>query len=435
MPNDSKGREPSRRIALVFGSFRGGGVGRLMIRAAEELRYRGFAVDLVVGRNAGDLKNAVPEGTRTIELERVSKWKMRKAVLQADPGGIAALLRPVFLSRSPPGKLRYLPALTHYFETTPPDAVLAATAPFNVIALWARRLARLRARVVVSEHNRLRPQESGETRWRYDCPPPMLRHCYAEADAIVTVSQGVGDELAACTGLPRERITTVYNPVTGPDLQTKAKEPVDHPWFAEGEPPVILGVGVLKPQKDFPTLVKAFARLRQHRTARLMILGQAREPGKDVEYVARLQALPEELGVASDVSFPGWLDNPFAFMARANVFVLSSAWEGLANVVIEALACGCPVVSTDCPSGPAEILDHGRYGALVPVGDADALATEINNVLDAPPDRESLRARAELFSADRAIDRYLALLFGGQDESLADEIRCVEEPTTQTMDR
>ena len=174
-----------------------------------------------------------------------------------------------------------------------------------------------------------------------------------------------------------------------------------------GAPPGILAVGRLHPQKDFTTLIRAFATLRK-RPVRLVILGalSRSNPG----YAGELIALAETLGVADDVAMPGFVDNPIAFMARAAVFVLSSRYEGLGVAIIEALACGCPVVSTDCPSGPSEILERGRFGPLVPVGDYVALAQAIEAVLDHPPPAEILRARAEFFSVDKAVDQYLGLL-------------------------
>jgi glycosyltransferase involved in cell wall biosynthesis len=233
----------------------------------------------------------------------------------------------------------------------------------------------------------------------------LARHFYPRADAIIAVSNGIADDLAQVTGLPRERITTIYSPVITPELQEKARAPLDHPWFAQGSPPVLLGVGRLVPQKDFPTLLKAFARVRAVRKARLVILGEGIRR-------MELETLVRELGVAADVTLPGFVANPFPYMAGASVFVLSSAWEGLPGVLIEAMACGCPVVSTDCPSGPAEILDGGAYGPLVPVGNDEALAKAILSVLETPPDPERLRVRAALFSVDRAADRYLEVLLG-----------------------
>jgi glycosyltransferase involved in cell wall biosynthesis len=169
----------------------------------------------------------------------------------------------------------------------------------------------------------------------------------------------------------------------------------------------LLGVGRLEPQKDFALLLRAFARIRRERAARLLILGEGRER-------PRLTQLAKALGVADSVDLPGFVPNPYAHMTRANLFVLSSRYEGLGNVVIEALACGCPVVSTDCPSGPAEVLDRGRYGRLVPVGDPAALAQAILAALEEPVDRARLRGRAAQFSVERAARRYLELMGGDE---------------------
>jgi glycosyltransferase involved in cell wall biosynthesis len=406
-------RHPSpRRIALLFGSFRTGGVAKMRLHAARELLARGFAVDLVVTRKRGDLLGAVPEGARVIELERSPLWRARAAILTADPGSLAPLLSALALGQKPSGKLRYLPSLVRYSRATRPHGVLAATAPLNLIAVWARRLARLDSRVVVGEHTMMSGETLAGRRWLYDCPPALLHRAYLQADAVLAVSDGVAAEMAAYADIPRHRIATVYNPAVAPYVATMARGQVDHDWFMPGGPPVILGVGNLKPQKDFATLIRAFARVRAERPARLVILGDARGPDKDATYVAELKGLPAQLGIATDVSFAGFAENPFAYMSRAAVFVLSSAWEGFGNVLAEALACGCPVVSTDCPSGPAEILDRGRYGPLVPVGDDAALAAAICRVLDAPPSRDELTGRAASFTVERAVDRYLQLLFG-----------------------
>jgi glycosyltransferase involved in cell wall biosynthesis len=174
---------------------------------------------------------------------------------------------------------------------------------------------------------------------------------------------------------------------------------------------VVLAAGRLTPTKDVPTLLRAFARARTVLNARLMILGEGKNAEESAERRLELIALATELGVAEDVSMPGFVDNPFAYMARASVFVLSSLWEGFGNVLVEALACGCPVVSTDSPDGPGEILDRGRYGRLVPVGDHGAMAEAILATLRAPPDPDVLRSRAAMFSVDRAVESYIAALF------------------------
>ena len=189
--------------------------------------------------------------------------------------------------------------------------------------------------------------------WRARFLPDLMRRTYQQADVIVSVSEALGDDLATVTGIPRRRIVTIYNPVVGGNLAELAAEPLAHPWFQPGEPPVILSAGRLSPQKDLPTLVRAFADLRQTVRARLVILGGATANGKTELRQTDLVALARSLGVEDDVALAGFVSNPYAYMSRARVLALSSAWEGFGNVLVEAMACGCPVVSTDCPSGPA----------------------------------------------------------------------------------
>jgi glycosyltransferase involved in cell wall biosynthesis len=215
-----------------------------------------------------------------------------------------------------------------------------------------------------------------ETRLSKRLTPFLAKISYPRADAVVAVSEGVAKDLNQVLGLPLAKMDIIYNPCVTPELAAKAQEPLDHPWFAPGEPPVILGVGKLEAQKDFPNLLRAFAQVREIRPARLVILGW----GPDAEK-QKLDALIQELGIEADVQLPGYITNPYAYMARSALFALSSRWEGLPLVLVEAMAVGLPVVSTDCESGPAEILDHGKYGALVPVGDHQALAQAILEVL------------------------------------------------------
>jgi len=232
---------------------------------------------------------------------------------------------------------------------------------------------------------------------------PLTARCYARADAVIAISRGLAEQLARAGGVKSERLFIIPNPVDVTRIKTLAQEPLDHPWFAPGAPPVVLGVGKLEPQKDYPTLLRAFARLRAGRPLRLVILGEGSQRH-------RLEALARDLAISGDVQLPGFQANPFSWLARAAVFVLSSAWEGASNALLEALACGCPSVSTDCLSGPSETLDGGRYGPLVPVGDDRALAEAIAQVLCAPLDRTRLRGRSEEFSVDRAATDYLTVL-------------------------
>jgi glycosyltransferase involved in cell wall biosynthesis len=234
----------------------------------------------------------------------------------------------------------------------------------------------------------------------------LVKWFYPKADKIVTVSYELEESLKNFLSIPKEKIKTIYNPVVTPELFEQAKQPVSCSWFEQNQLPVILAVGRLSPEKDYPTLFRAFSLVRQIRPAKLLILGEGEER-------ANLERLAIELGIQNDVSMPGFVDNPFAFMAKASVFVLSSAWEALPTVLVEALACGCPVVATDCRSGPREILDNGRYGRLVPVGDHEALAKAILETLDNPDfpaDRQTRLQRAMEFSVDAAVDKYLKVL-------------------------
>jgi glycosyltransferase involved in cell wall biosynthesis len=226
---------------------------------------------------------------------------------------------------------------------------------------------------------------------------------FRAADRVCAVSEGVANDLASVTGIPMREIQIAHNPTVTPEIAEQAAAKSGHDWLDAKDRPVILGAGNLIPIKDFGMLVRAFARLRGTRPARLVILGEGKER-------AKIAGLARELGVAADVDLPGFATNPYAFMARADVFALASRVEGMPNTIIEALACGCPVVSTDCPSGPAEILQNGRYGRLVPVGDDAALAQAILATWQEAPSAQELRSRAADFSVERAVERYLEVL-------------------------
>ena len=202
-------------------------------------------------------------------------------------------------------------------------------------------------------------------------------------------------------GVDARKAHVIYNPAVSPDIDELAQLQLDHPWFSDGGPPVILGVGRLVPQKDFSTLIDAFRLIRVSRPCRLVILGEG-------SLRSELEARIAGLGLEDCVSLPGWVENPFAFMARSALFVLSSVYEGFGLVLVEALACGCPAVATDCPAGPSEILEDPAL--LAPVGDPEALAQVMLRALDRPADKAALRARAARFSVERAMDGYETLI-------------------------
>lgn len=399
--------DSATRIALLLPDLTGGGVERTAVSLAQGFLERGLEVDLVLCRVRGPLLAEVPPAVRVVPLRPAPMLLGRVLAVAADAGGIPELTRPVLLSWRPPGSYSMLPSLMRYLGRQQPDVLISAFPFENLLAIAAKRLAGVATKVVVTERNTTTRSTKLGVKWKRRFLPALVRRQYPLADAIVAVSDGVADELAQHTGLPREQIVTIHNAVVNATVLAKAAEPVPHPWFAPGEPPVILGVGRLTEQKDFPTLVRAFARVRASRAARLVIVGEGKAEAR-----AELMRLAAELGCAEDVSLPGFTHNPFCYMAQAAVFVLSSLHEGLPGVVIQALACGAPVVSTDCPSGPREILEGGRHGCLVGLGDDRAMADGILAALDHPGDRAARTARGQQFSVDRAVDRYLSLLSG-----------------------
>jgi glycosyltransferase involved in cell wall biosynthesis len=358
-------------LALFVPSLRGGGAERVMLSLAEGFANRGFSVDLVLAKAEGSYLKDVSNKVRVVDL---NAGRVIKSLL----------------------------GLVRYLGSEKSDAMLSAMGHANIVAVWARSLAMVSTRVVVSEHRNLTLSVQNSPSKRTYFMPWLMRIFYPWADAVVAVSNGAADDLAQVIKLPRERITTIYNPVVTPELLRKAKESVDHPWFRPEAPPIILGVGRLTKAKDFPTLIRAFALVRKERTARLMILGEGEERHD-------LEGLSKKLGVDADVDMPGFVDNPYKYMSHAAAFVLSSRWEGLPTVLIEAMACGCPVASIDCPSGPAEILENGKYGKLVAVGDVAVLAGAVLTILDAPEYPNAAR-RPQAFGMGKAVREYLKVL-------------------------
>ena len=354
-------------IAFFLPSVRGGGAQRVMVNLVQGIIERGLPVDVVLAAADGVFLSQLPPTARVVDL------RARRL-------------------------LRSLAPLTRYLRRERPRVLVSSMSHANMIALWAARLAGRTTPVMVTVHNTM----SESTRQAGRLEPYLLRAFYPWADRVVAVSRGVADDLARTSGLPRDRIQVVYNPVITPAMMASAQQAPDHPWFASGGPPVILGVGRLTRQKDFPTLIRAFAEVRRRRAARLMVLGEGEDRPS-------LETLVAELGVTADVTLPGFRENAMAYMAGSALFVLSSTWEGLPTVLIEALAAGARVVSTDCPSGPREILQDGRLGALVPVGDAAALAAAMADALDQPHGTVPCDALAP-FTRDAAVDHYLSLI-------------------------
>ena len=258
-----------------------------------------------------------------------------------------------------------LPGLVRFLRTRRPDVLVSSLDHNNIAALLAKCFSRTGTRLVMCQHNAL----SAETAlgWKYRLVPILYRLLHRVADGIVAVSNGVADDLSATAGIARRRITTIYNPVIGPGFQERAAPPPETRWLGDRSRPTLVFAGRLTEQKDPRTLLEAFALLLPFVPARLLILG-------DGPLRAELEETARELGLSGSVSFAGFQSNPLPWISQASALVLSSRYEGLGNVIVEALALGTPVVATDCPFGPAEILEHGRFGVLAPPGDPAGLA-------------------------------------------------------------
>ncbi len=386
-------RHRAARIAVFIHSLSGGGAQRRAVTLANRFVARGRSVDLVTVKSDGPLRARLSPEIRVVALD-VGDWD--PAYVRIQPW-LPTLTIKLLLS---------MRALERYLAQVRPDVLLSASNYVNLVAVVAWRRAGRPMPIVLRASNQLAgnlPVESWYVHLLRNRLRRIASRLYPEACAVIAVSNGVASEVVRVTGIPEERVRTIYNPVVTAELLQRSRAGVQHPWLDDPSVPVILGVGRLKPQKDFATLLRAFAIVRRARPARLIILGEG-------SLRARLVGLVERLGLQHDVQMPGFFENAPAWMARASLFVLSSLWEGLPSVLIEALAVGCPVVSTDCPSGPREILDGGRYGALVPCGDPQALADAILQTLRNPVARETLRERAAAFTGAEAPDQYLEVL-------------------------
>lgn len=371
-------------IGMFFSGLAGGGTQRRMLALARGLVARGHQVDILVASAEGAFEAELPPGAGLVALG--ADWRRLPLI-----GRHRGLWVPLAAR-----------ALGRRLAAAPPDVLLASSTPANLTAALVRRRAAPAVPLVLTLNL---PPSAVSARLGPGARPlrALMRRCYAGADALVAISAGVAADAAATLDLPAARIAVVMNPIDTARIQALAGQDPGHPWLEPAAPPLLLAVGKLKAQKDFPTVLEAFARVRAVRPARLVVLG-------DGELRQPLVHLAGRLGIGADVAFLGFVANPFAWMARARVVVSGSRFEGFSNVLAEALALGCTIVSTDCPHGPRELLDGGRHGRLVPVGDAPAMAAAMLAALDAPADPGLQRARAARFSVDRAVRGYLDVL-------------------------
>lgn len=359
------------RVGCFLPSLVEGGAERVTLTLAGAIAARGIQVDLVLGRAEGPYLGEVGPELNLIDLKAISA---------------AAKVR----------------ALAAYLDAKRPDALLTAEDFANVAAI-AKKLAGSGTNLVAGVHNNVSSLFHTQSGWKARLRRLAFRSLLPIADQIVCVSRGVAEDVAATTRVLRERIHVIYNPMLFDHIHAKAAEAIEHPFFTPASPPVFLGVGRLTAQKDFANLIRAFAIVRARMPARLIILGTG-------DLLGPLQQLARMLAVQNDVCFAGFVANPYAYMARSAALVISSRFEGLSTVLIEGLASGTRIVSTDCPSGPREILEDGKLGALVPVGDPVALAKGMLQSTVEATRPAGVAESLERFRIDRIIGQYLDVL-------------------------
>lgn len=360
---------PHGHIAMIFHSFDGGGKERVFLDLADYYVQRGYRVDLVVGVKKGAfLGRATRIGARIVDL-----------------GG---------------SRFRYVfPKMVDYLRRERPSVVLSGLTHVNLVTVLAVRLSGAGSRVVISERSILSKSIEYSPYWWERLILPFVRMIYPLADQTICISKGVAEDLNKLLKLDKSKVKVIYNPISLEEIDRMALEKLTDDYF-NVDIPVILGVGRLEDSKDFRTLIRAFSLVRRQRPARLVILGEGSQRRV-------LQGLIDELQVSEDGRLMGFVANPISYMQHAKVFVLPSLYEGFGRVIIEALAVGTPVVATDCPSGPREILEDGKYGTLVPVQNPERLAEAICTTLDHPLPAKLLRERAEDFDINKLAIEYL----------------------------
>jgi len=360
-----------QKVALFITDLNRGGAERVTVYLANGLTQRGYDVDLLLIRKTGTYQSDLSDAVRIVEL-----------------GARGAMFS--------------IPKVVRYLRTARPSVLLATTDHISVAAIVAKWLARSHVPVITAIHQAYSRYFHADYKLKDRMVLAALKRILPRASAVVAVSRGAAADAIRTAGIPPHLVRVIYNPVIMPDLNESAQRPVDHPWFASGQPGVILAVGSLTTVKRFDWLIRAFAILHRNRAERLMILGEGEER-------KHLEDLIRELGLCESVALPGFVRNPFANMSKASLLALSSQFEALPTVIIESLAVGTPVVATDCPHGPAEILDGGRYGRLVPVGDVEALAQALEACLvegrSVVPD-----AALRPYLLDYAVDQYCRLI-------------------------
>jgi glycosyltransferase involved in cell wall biosynthesis len=360
-----------KSIALFIPSMTGGGAERVTLNLITAFCMQGWSVDLILNKADGRLLPFIPKDVRVFTLSASN-----------------------FISKT------Y--RLSKYLKNENPEFLISLLDRVNA-AGCAKFITKSNTKVILSFHNTI-SQELLAEKTLFSQPKRLFMKLSCRlSDSIVAVSKGVAADLINTLDIAHEKVNVIYNPIVSLEIIEKSKMPVTHPWLHQREIPIFLSIGRLSPAKNFPDLLKAFALVRQKIEAKLLILGEGEERPK-------LENLICSLNIQEDVELHGFVDNPYPYIVNASSFVMSSKHEGLTSVLIEALALGKPIVSTDCPNGPSEILDEGKYGKLVPVGNLSALCNAMIESLSVNKDVEAMQARAKSFSVSSTIQQYINLL-------------------------
>lgn len=360
------------RIACFFSTSGHSGVDRAAKHLIPALARRGYRVDLLKVRRHGPELQEVPTGVEVIDLGSHHTYGC-------------------------------VPGIVRYLRRKQPQVLLSDKDRVNRTALFARLLAGVQTRLVFRSGTTISIDLATRGPFERWIQRNSIGKLYPYADRVIATNAGAAADMADYSGLARGHIQVVPSPVVPRSLFEVTLPRPDHPWFCNPSVPLILSAGALCARKDFETLIRAFARVHAQRPCRLMVLGRG-------DYRERLLSLAGELGIAEDFGLPGFVPEPYAYMAHADLFAFSSRWEGLGFVIIEALAVGTPVVATVCPSGPREILAGGRYGTLVPVGDDASLAEAISATLAVPLPGEELKRAALPYEIEASTDAYLEVM-------------------------
>jgi len=361
MSSSSGESQSSASIALFLPTLTPGGIETCILNLAKGFVQQNIAVDLVVADYRGDFISKVPDEANVVNL------------------GVDRVLQSII-------------PLRQYLTSTEPDVLLAGHTHANIAAIIAGKTSRTETTIAVGIHNTHSVNTSKSQKFTSKAIQRLYPRLYSHADQVIAVSEGAKQDIVGHTTLGSNDVSVIYNPVVTEEVYIEASQPVDHRWLNDASLQVVLGAGRLVEQKDFATLLYAFEKVaKENNQGRLLIVGAG---SKEQE----LRTLLSELDIEDRAELVGYVDNLYGYMDAADVFVLSSKWEGFGIVLVEAMAVRTPVVSTDCPHGPSEILKNGEYGKLVPVGDKEAMADGIRKSLRTERKQTRIQDRARDFS-------------------------------------